>query len=97
MSQTLQELLAAKADLEAAISAKKAADAEARAAAIVVMKAKCAELGIGARDVFEPVKVSPQYTGPNGESWTGRGVVPKWLAALEATGHNRESFKIKAD
>jgi DNA-binding protein H-NS len=38
--------------------------------------------------------IAPKYRGPNGETWSGRGIPPKWLTALEATGRNREEFKI---
>jgi DNA-binding protein H-NS len=27
-------------------------------------------------------KVPPKYRGPNGETWAGRGAVPRWLRAL---------------
>jgi DNA-binding protein H-NS len=37
-----------------------------------------------------PVK----YRGPNGEEWSGRGRLPKWLQAMEAEGKNRESFRV---
>lgn len=94
---TLQELQAAKAEIEAKIAAKTAADAEARASSILMMKQLCTELGIVARDLFEPVKLDPVFRGPNGETWTNKGLVPRWLAALEAAGHSRESFRIKAD
>ena len=94
---TLQELQAAKEEIEAQIAAQKAANAEARATAITAIKLQCAELGIAARDLFEPVKLDPVYRGPNGETWTGKGLPPKWLSALEAAGHSRESFRIKAD
>ena len=40
-------------------------------------------------------KVAPKYRGPGGETWTGRGNAPRWLAALEAEGKKRESFLIK--
>jgi DNA-binding protein H-NS len=40
-------------------------------------------------------KVAPKYRGPKGETWTGRGLAPRWLAALEAQGKKRESFLIK--
>ncbi|MDE2617754.1 MAG: H-NS histone family protein [Burkholderiales bacterium] len=40
-------------------------------------------------------KVAPKYRGPNGEAWSGRGVMPRWLAALVAQGKTRESFAIK--
>ena len=95
--QTLQELQAAKAELEAAIAAKMAANAAARDSSISLMKQLCAEHGITARDLFEPVKLDPVYRGPNGETWTNKGLVPKWLKALEDAGDERESFRIKAD
>ncbi|MDR3371561.1 H-NS histone family protein [Rhodoferax sp.] len=35
-----------------------------------------------------------KYRGPNGETWTGRGLAPKWLTALMAQGQSKESFLI---
>lgn len=35
-----------------------------------------------------------KYTGPNGESWTGRGLAPKWLKGLIAGGHSKEEYLI---
>jgi DNA-binding protein H-NS len=35
-----------------------------------------------------------KYQGPNGESWSGRGLAPKWLAALIADGRSKEEFLI---
>lgn len=40
------------------------------------------------------VPVAAKYKGPNGETWSGRGLTPKWLAALLAQGHNKEEFVI---
>src|SRR5215207_6043545 len=40
------------------------------------------------------VKVAPKYRGPNGETWAGRGAMPKWLAALKKEGHKHEEFLI---
>ncbi len=37
-----------------------------------------------------PVK----FRGPNGETWTGRGLTPKWLTSLIATGSNRDDFLV---
>lgn len=31
-----------------------------------------------------------------GETWTGRGKPPKWLAALEASGRKREEFVVSS-
>ncbi|WP_370655812.1 H-NS histone family protein, partial [Paracraurococcus lichenis] len=37
------------------------------------------------------------YRGPNGETWSGRGRLPKWLHAAEAEGKSRDSFLIRAE
>jgi DNA-binding protein H-NS len=35
-----------------------------------------------------------KFKGPNGESWSGRGLTPRWLAALVAQGRTKEEFAI---
>lgn len=35
-----------------------------------------------------------KFTGPNGESWSGRGLTPRWLSALLAQGRTKEEFAI---
>jgi DNA-binding protein H-NS len=35
-----------------------------------------------------------KYRGPNGETWSGRGLSPRWLTALIAQGHTKEEFAI---
>ena len=39
--------------------------------------------------------LKPKYQGPNGEMWSGRGVMPKWIRGLIAAGQPREAFLIK--
>jgi DNA-binding protein H-NS len=46
------------------------------------------------RKVSAPV--AAKYRGPNGESWSGRGLMPKWLSALVAQGQSKESFSVAA-
>lgn len=41
--------------------------------------------------------VAPKYRGPNGETWSGRGLAPRWLASLIATGKTKEDYAIKAE
>lgn len=36
-----------------------------------------------------------KFRGPNGEAWSGRGLMPRWLAALVAQGKTKEEFAIK--
>ena len=38
--------------------------------------------------------VAAKYRGPNGETWSGRGLMPKWLSALVAQGQSKESFSV---
>ncbi len=39
--------------------------------------------------------VAPKYRdSATGDTWTGRGKMPKWLAAKVAAGTSKESFKI---
>ena len=40
------------------------------------------------------VPVAAKFKGPIGESWSGRGLSPKWLSALIAQGHKKEDFAV---
>jgi DNA-binding protein H-NS len=40
--------------------------------------------------------VAAKYRGPNGETWSGRGLMPRWLAALVSQGQTRDEFLIKS-
>lgn len=35
-----------------------------------------------------------KYRGPNGETWTGRGLMPRWLAAQITLGKTKDSFAV---
>ena len=35
-----------------------------------------------------------KFKGPNGETWSGRGLTPRWLSALVAQGRSKEEFAI---
>lgn len=54
---------------------------------------ECGFKGLG-RASREKSQIAPLYRGPNGETWTGRGLPPKWLKALEANGQPRSNFRI---
>ena len=41
------------------------------------------------------VAVAAKYKGPNGETWTGRGLTPRWLASLLEQGRTKEEFAIQ--
>lgn len=54
--------------------------------------AKVAKSAKGTKKSTPPVPA--KYRGPNGETWSGRGLTPKWLATLVAQGQSKESFAI---
>jgi DNA-binding protein H-NS len=39
--------------------------------------------------------VAAKYRGPNGETWSGRGLMPRWMSALVSQGKKKEDFVIK--
>ena len=39
-------------------------------------------------------RVAPKYRGPGGETWAGRGAMPRWMAAAIKEGKTREDFLI---
>lgn len=48
------------------------------------------------RSARKGVKVAAKYRNPDNRSqtWTGRGVAPKWMQALVNAGHNKSEFEI---
>jgi DNA-binding protein H-NS len=44
------------------------------------------------KKVGKPVEA--KFRGPNGESWSGRGLMPKWMQALVAAGKSKQDFAI---
>jgi DNA-binding protein H-NS len=46
----------------------------------------------GAKKTAKPVEA--KYRGPNGESWSGRGLMPKWMRALVAEGKSKQDFAV---
>jgi DNA-binding protein H-NS len=83
---------------------------EARDALVARVREEAALLGIRPEDLFgrpEPTrkasgngrkrgKVSAQFRGPEGQTWSGRGRPPVWLSTLETQGRSREEFRIRA-
>lgn len=60
---------------------------------VVPYKSIMAELPAGLKP--KPGQVVA-YRGPNGESWSGRGLRPRWLTALVEDGRAMEDFKVAA-
>lgn len=57
-------------------------------------KAAAATAGRRGPSPLKGKKAPVRFRGPNGETWTGRGRTPRWLAALEAKGKNRDKFAV---
>ncbi len=72
-------------DLQAAPAGRKG-----RGKAAVATKAK----GAGTKSKVTGVVVAAKYRGPNGETWSGRGLTPRWLSALLAQGKTKQDFAI---
>jgi DNA-binding protein H-NS len=77
-------------DLQSAMSGGRKGRGKAKATAATAPKAT------GAKKKKSGVAVAAKYHGPNGESWSGRGLTPRWLASLLAQGKTKEDFAIKA-
>lgn len=41
--------------------------------------------------------ITGYYYGPNGETWTGRGLAPKWISQLITEGHSKISFLYQSE
>jgi DNA-binding protein H-NS len=97
----LKELLAQKAELERRISEAQRGE---RADAIAKIRALMAEYGLTAADITAKApakagksggKVAPKYrNAATGETWTGRGLQPKWLKAALSSGRKIGDFTI---
>lgn len=59
-------------------------------------KAKVASAEKPAKVKKAAAPVAPKYRGPNGETWSGRGLMPKWLSTLVAQGNSKDQYLIPA-
>jgi len=100
---TLQDLLAKKAALEQEIES---AQKHQRQEAIAKVKALMTEYGLTVSDLTSKssagkaggakgAKVAPKYrNAATGDTWSGRGLQPKWLKAALASGKGITDFAI---
>ena len=101
MTATLNELLAKRAELERQIAE---AQREEKSAAISQVKTLMAQHGLTLSDLGTraPVpkkastgKVPAKFRNADtGESWSGRGLQPKWLKAALASGRSLSDFAL---
>ncbi len=101
---SLQELIAQRSEIE-----KQIADAqrEERSSAISRIRTLMSEHGLSTADVSgraastrsgaarSSSKVAPKYrNAATGDTWSGRGLQPKWLRAALSSGGNLDDFTI---
>jgi DNA-binding protein H-NS len=96
---TLQELLAQRAELDAKIEQTKDS---VRSEAVAKVKSLMAEYGLTIADistrtpkVAKVSKVAVKYRNQaTGETWSGRGLQPKWLKAAITGGASLQEFHV---
>ena len=96
---TLQELLAQRAELDAQIALTKDS---ARVDAVAKVKSLMAEYGLTVADLSmrtpklaKVSKVAAKYRNQaTGETWSGRGLQPKWLKAAVTGGAKLEDVHV---
>jgi DNA-binding protein H-NS len=97
--------------IDAATIKRREKQDEAKATMLAKWKAEAVEAGLafealipGLAEPKEPRKtrkdqgstLTTKFRGPNGEEWSGRGRMPKWLTVLEASGKSREDYRVSA-
>lgn len=101
---SLQELLDQRAELERQIETTRRSE---RTEAIAKVKALMSEHGLSIGDLSGKASTGPKPSSATGgkvpakyrnsatgDSWSGRGLQPKWLKAALAAGRNIEEFAL---
>lgn len=102
---TLNELLAERAEIERKIAQLQS---EERSGAIAKVRALMADFGLSMVDLGTRAAAAPRSSSSSstkkvaakyrntatGESWSGRGLQPKWLKAALGGGRSIEEFKL---
>ena len=88
---TVQEILAKMAAF--GITVKDLMPRKRRGAKVKTKTASGMRGGGAAKKTANPV--AAKFRGPEGQTWSGRGLMPRWLSALVAQGQPRENFAVK--
>src|SRR5262249_47131903 len=89
-SMSVDALLQLREDVGRALSSK-AGDLQRQLAALGK------DVGAGGRgrsSALRGTTVAPKYRGPGGETWAGRGAMPRWMTAAIKEGKTRDDFLI---
>ncbi len=63
-----------------------------KAAAVKAKKAPKAKASAAKAGARKPAPI--KFRGPNGEAWSGRGKLPKWLQAAKDSGQSVDAFRV---
>jgi DNA-binding protein H-NS len=91
--------------IDAVYAKRREKEAEAKETLLTEFRERAMQMGLsfdalfGARRtrIDAGVPLTPKYRGPGGEVWSGRGRQPRWITELEATGHDKEEFRIREE
>ena len=92
--------------IDSAQELRSAKQEEAKSELLEEFRHRAAAMGLSLESLFphsggsrrrSETPVAPKYRGPQGETWSSRGVSPTWLKALEAQGHDKQLFYIQED
>lgn len=98
---TLADLLKQQHELEKAIAETRSKE---RAAAIAQVRELMSTHGLSVADLSPKVgktaqrgvKIEAKYKNPaTGDTWSGRGLMPKWLKAAVAAGKKPQEFAVE--
>lgn len=104
LAKSLKAIAAAEAKLQAKKEKAKQEAVDTANAIIKTFGLKASDLTFSSRTQSAPAaekvkkatraKVAPKYRNEKGETWTGRGKKPRWLAAALTGGAKLEDFLI---
>ncbi|HEX7637728.1 MAG TPA: H-NS histone family protein [Burkholderiaceae bacterium] len=101
--QTLEQLLEQQKNIEREIARLQA---ESKATAIAEIRALMSSHGLTMADIAEQKAVTrrsamagrtvePKYRGPDGATWSGRGLKPRWLQQALSEGAQLSDFAVE--
>ena len=93
-SMSPYDLIDLRRDVDAVLSAKVAGERKALEASLFKLERVAGKAGRRGKSALAGKKVAPKYRGPSGETWSGRGLKPRWLAAALKDGKKLEDFLI---
>ena len=97
--------------IDAAESRKRLKEDETKGMLLAEFRTRAEKLGLSLESLFPRfpehatrrtrsdagVPLTPKFRSPKGETWSGRGIPPRWMSELEAQGHKRDEFRIKEE